>query len=150
YIVENVEFAAAGAYAGRNQVYVLSPTDHAVLRGNDIHGALDHGGVDVDSFNTSTVNYVVIYGNTIHDNGDANATTDQDVHGIAVGPRVSNLWIVDNEIYRNSGDGIQINAGQANQATTHHIYLGRNRSHHNKQSGMWTKQAVDVIFSQNE
>ena len=35
------------------------------------------------------------------------------------------------------------------QATTHHIYVGRNTSHHNKQSGFWTKQAVDVIFSQN-
>jgi len=72
------------------------------------------------------------------------------VHGVSVGALVNNLWIIDNEIYRNSGDGIQINAGSlASQSTTHHIYVGRNLSHHNKQSGMWTKQAVDVIFSQN-
>ncbi|MGH7484798.1 MAG: fibronectin type III domain-containing protein, partial [bacterium] len=36
------------------------------------------------------------------------------------------------------------------QATTNHIYVGRNYSHDNKQTGFWAKQAVDVIFSQNE
>src|SRR5262249_42954721 len=34
-------------------------------------------------------------------------------------------------------------------ALTHDIYVGRNVAHHNKQSGFWTKQAVDVILSQN-
>jgi hypothetical protein len=149
FILENLGFAAAGTYSGRNQLYILSPTSFGALRFSDVHGALDHGGIDIESYNTNTVSNVVIYSNTIHDNGDLAATSDQDVHGIAVGARVSNLWIVDNEFYRNSGDGIQINAGQTNQATTHHIYVGRNRSHHNKQTGMWTKQAVDVIFSQN-
>ena len=149
FVLENLEFAAAGGYAGRNQLYILAPIGFAVLRFSDVHGALDHGGINVTSFSTSTVSNAVIYANTIHDNGDVNATYDQDVHGIAVGARVNNLWIIDNEIYRSSGDGIQINAGQTDQATTHHIYVGRNRSHHNKQSGMWTKQAVDLVFSQN-
>jgi hypothetical protein len=57
---------------------------------------------------------------------------------------------VDNELYRNSGDGIQISAGSAAaQPTTHHIYVGRNVAHDNKQTGFWTKQAVDVVFSEN-
>ena len=92
----------------------------------------------------------MIYNNTIHDNGDVNATYDQDVHGIAVSDHVNNLWVVDNQLYRNSGDGIQINAGPGQRASTHHIYVGRNVSHHNKQSGFWVKQATDVIVSQNE
>lgn len=149
FVLENLDFAAAGRYTGKNQLLFHSPTSFAGLRFSDVHGTHDHGGIAVVSFDTQTVSYVVIYANTIHDNGDVNATYDQDVHGVAVGARVNNLWIIDNEMYRNSGDGIQINAGQINQATTHHIYVGRNSSHHNKQSGMWTKQAVDVVFSQN-
>jgi hypothetical protein len=84
--------------------------------------------------------HMVIWDNVITDNGNINDTGDQDVHGIAVnGTRV---WIVDNEIARSSGDGVQVHGQQ-------YIYIGRNRSHHNKQTGLWTKQAADVIFSQN-
>ena len=36
------------------------------------------------------------------------------------------------------------------QASTHHIYVGRNKAYRNKQTGFWVKQAVDVIFSENE
>ena len=64
---------------------------------------------------------------------------------------VNHLWVVDNQLYRNSGDGIQINAAiPEHAASTHHIYVGRNVSHDNKQTGFWVKQATDVIFSQNE
>ena len=96
------------------------------------------------------IDNVVIYNNTIHDNGNVNANTDQDVHGISVTDHVNHLWVVDNQLYRNSGDGIQIVRRPAQQAaTTHHIYVGRNVAHHNKQTGFWVKQATDVIFSQN-
>jgi hypothetical protein len=150
FVLENLEFAAAGAYQGRNQLYVLAPTNFGAIRFSDLHGTFDHGGISLVGYTSGTaVSNFVVYGNRIHDNGDVNATNDQDVHGIGVGERVQSLWIVDNELFNNSGDGIQINAGQTNQATTHHIYVGRNRSHHNKQTGMWTKQAVDVVFSQN-
>jgi hypothetical protein len=58
---------------------------------------------------------------------------------------------VDNELARCSGDGVQINsgAGPDNKGTSHHIFVGRNVTHHHKQSGLWTKTASDVIFSQN-
>ena len=86
----------------------------------------------------------------IHDNGDWLADYDQDVIGIVVGAHANNLWAVDNEMYHNSGNGVQTNAGFASlQDTTHHIYIGRNTSHHNKQSGLFTKYATDVIISQN-
>lgn len=143
FIVENLTFAPG-------MLFILSPTNYGSLRGCDMSGNATGGGVGVLSWDTNTASNVVIYNNYIHDNGDVNANYDQDRHGIAVSARVSNLWIVDNEICRNSGDGIQINAGnRTDQPTTHHIYVGGNISYSNKQSGMWTKQAVDVIFSQN-
>jgi hypothetical protein len=145
FVVENLEFTSCGS------VVILAPTDHGVLRKSDVHGTPRGGGVGVQSWNGQQASNVVLWANQIHDNGDVAATYDQDVHGIAVGPNVHHLWVLENQLVRNSGDGIQINArGQAQQATTHHIYVGRNVAHDNKQSGFWTKQAVDVIFSQNQ
>jgi hypothetical protein len=77
------------------------------------------------------------------------ADFDQDVHGIAVGNHVTSLWVIGNEMYRNSGDGIQINGGRGGDETTHHVYVARNISHDNKQTGFWTKQAADVVFYEN-
>lgn len=144
FVIENVEFAECG------NLVLFGLTHHAALRHSDVHGTPSTGGLKVVSWDGDPVTDVVLWDNTIHDNGDVHAAYDQDVHGILVGGGVSYLWVVDNELYRNSGDGIQISAGSAAwQATTHHIYVGRNVAHDNKQSGFWTKQAVDVIFSQN-
>ena len=149
-ILENLHFADRdGSTAG--SLMILAPTDRVAVRRSEFSGNRNDGGVGVGSWNGQITSYVVLHANSIHDNGDVNASYDQDVHGIWVGARVHHLWVVDNEIYRNSGDGIQINAGSAsNQASTHHIYVGRNRSHHNKQTGFWAKQATDVVFSENE
>jgi hypothetical protein len=149
FIIENLEFGPFDDTAS-NGVTFVAPASYGVLRHSDVHGNLVTGGVGVVSWGSMETSYAVIYANKIHDNGDVNANYDQDVHGIGVSGRVHHLWVLDNELYRNSGDGIQINAGGLTaQPTTHHIYVGRNVAHHNKQSGFWTKQAVDVIFSQN-
>jgi hypothetical protein len=150
-IFENLEFAPAGESRTGSLVF-LAPSDHLALRSSDVHGNLSGGGLGVLSWeNGASISDVVISRNVIHDNGNVRATFDQDVHGITVSERASSIWILDNELARNSGDGIQINAGSAaNQSTTHHIYVGRNVAHHNKQSGFWVKQATDVIFSENE
>ncbi|MBI2671371.1 right-handed parallel beta-helix repeat-containing protein [Candidatus Woesearchaeota archaeon] len=121
-------------------------SDHIVLRNSDAHGNLGSGGGGIAvGGKYSEISYIVFYKNEIHDNGNWQATFDQDVHGIAVG-RANNIWVLNNKLYRNSGDGIQINGLTA---TTHHIYVGRNTAWQNKQMGFWTKTASDVIFSEN-
>jgi hypothetical protein len=148
-IIENIEFGPLDA-TDPGKLSFVAPVSHGVIRHCDVHGTLKGGGMSIVSYETTAVDNVVIWDNAIHDNGDVHASFDQDVHGIAVTANVHHLWVVDNEIARNSGDGIQINAANiADQPTTHHIYVGRNVSHGNKQSGVWTKQAVDIIFSQN-
>lgn len=131
--------------------WVVAPASYLCYRHNDIHGDATNGGIGIDSYDKAHSNHrLVFYKNLIHDNGNWQADHDQDVHGITVARRTHHVWIVDNEFYHNSGDGVQINAGSLQlQPYTHHIYVGRNRAHHNKQAGFWTKQAVDVIFSQN-
>ena len=144
YMIENIDFAWANS--SRNGKLILAGS-HGVVRNCDLRGDTNEGVGGLVPYGSS----IVVWKNHIHDSGDLNAIYDQDNHGISVGEDTSYLWIVDNEIARNSGDGVQINAGSVEaQARTHHIYVGRNKAHHNKQSGLWTKQATDVIFSENE
>lgn len=157
-IIENIEFAdddgdlsggATGRFGIVDRDRLPYDSHHIVLRHCDVHGNRAAGGIAIaDYASESVISNIVIYDNMIHDNGDVDANFDQDIHGIAInGTNVNHVWIVDNRIARNSGDGIQINANAA--SAINHIYVGRNVSHHNKQSGMWTKTAADVIFSQN-
>src|SRR5262249_52818338 len=146
FVLENFDFTGGSQ---KYQVVLLAPASYGVLRGSEVHGTPQTGAMAVASYSAATADHIVVALNSIHDNGDMNASFDQDFHGISVGPQVSYLWVLFNEMARNSGDGIQINAGKAGQASLHHVYVGGNVSHHNRQSGFWTKQAVDVIFSQN-
>lgn len=146
YIIENVRSR------GSNGVKLVSPTDHAALRFSDLGGSLTGGGVAIASNTTfgGTVSYVVVVGNEIHDNGDVASTIDQDAHAITINGAVSYVWIVDNRLHDSSGDGLQVNAGSLEaQAGLHHIFVGRNEAYRTRQAGLFTKQAVDVVFSQN-
>jgi len=151
YILENLEFGPMPDQSTTGSLVVLSPTSHMALRYSELHGTLDDGGMGNENWNNgaSRSDNIVIWRNSFHDNGDVNASFDQDVEGIHVGSYQSYVWVLENEMARNSGDGIQINGGETLKAFTNHIYVGRNVSHHNKQGGFWVKQAVDVVFSQN-
>ena len=126
----------------------------AILVENTHHGVVRHSDIAGDGQTTAGGIYVgastdiVIWNNAVHDGGDVNATYDQDKHCIVISTG-SSIWVIDNELTRCSGDGIQLNAGANNNAALHHVYVGRNNAHHNKQAGFWTKQAQDVIFSEN-
>jgi hypothetical protein len=91
----------------------------------------------------------------VHDNGDVSSPVDQDVHGVGVyrsssaSGSISNVWLLDSTLSGNSGDGIQINGNSLGHERCHHIYVGRNEAFGNKQTGFWTKQASDVVFSEN-
>ena len=147
-ILENLAFMDEDGDLSGGEVgtpTILSPSDHVALRYCEVSGNMKAGGVGVASWDGRSLNHIVIYHNSIHDNGDWQADFDQDRHGINVLERASHVWIVDNELTRNSGDGVQINGDKS----THHIYIGRNRAWQNKQTGFWTKTAVDVVMSQN-
>jgi hypothetical protein len=144
FIVENVEFGDCTGFV------FLSPAHHAALRHSNLHGTPGGGGVGVQSWDRGPSDNIVIFDNDIHHMGDVNANYDQDNHGIAIGADVHHIWVLENRLYENSGDGVQINAGARwLEQTTHHIYVGRNKAWGNKQGGFWVKQATDVIISEN-
>ena len=91
---------------------------------------------------------VVFYSNIISQQGNWQLSTDVDRHGIKVYAG-SDIWIVDSALYHCQGDGVQV--GDQNNApdAINRVYVGRNTVYENLQSCLWTKNATDVIFSQN-
>jgi hypothetical protein len=151
-IMENLLFADADGNLSGGQLgspTILAPAHYIALRDSEVTGNLGDGGVGVVSWENSFIDHIVIYRVKVHDNGDYHAAFDQDCHGILVGAYASYVWVLENEMYLNSGDGIQI-GGRDTTNPPNHVYVGRNRSHQNKQTGFWVKNALDVFFSENE
>lgn len=152
FIVENISFRLDASVSDANFKFI-SPTHHAAIRSSKVEGNLTGGGVRLSynpSFGGGEINNVVVYKNEIFKVGDVNSTADQDAHAMSVSPFVNTSWIVDNTMHDCSGDGLQINAGSAsNQASLHHIYVGRNHVYRTRQAGLFAKQSTDIVFSQN-
>jgi hypothetical protein len=95
----------------------------------------------------------LVWRNRVTDHGDKTAKVDTDAHGISVVRPAQRTWILENESARNAGDGINVNPYPYDAQTwtaIGYVYIGRNVSHDNKQTGIWTKGSHDVIISQNE
>jgi hypothetical protein len=137
-IIDNVEFALRSGVSGST---IGIRGDHVALRNSKVTGTPSAGGLGIDGTN------MVVMNNQIVDNGDANASGDQDRHGIKVGS--NNTWIIGNELARNSGDGVQV-GDVGTRGFVYSIYIGGNTAHDNKQTGIWVKEARDVIISSNE
>jgi len=156
YVIENLEWKLAASSESKPPcVKFLSPTDRGVLRKCKLGGNLTGGGIQVVSSSAfvagSETKNVLVIDCEILNSGDVASTTDQDIHAINIGGKVSEVWIVDNEIHDSSGSGTQVNAGSlANQPLLHHIYLGRNHVFRTRQAGLAVKQANDVIISENK
>lgn len=137
-------------------IEILGPSEHVVLRNVDIGGVpgpdlmtplVRGGGLSIGGASPErAARNIIVHNCAVHDNGDWRAEFDDDVNGIRVGNQASNVWVLDCELMRNSGDGVSV---YGSMVGTHHVYVGGNVAHHNKQTGFWSKQASDVIFSEN-
>lgn len=121
---------------------------HLVLRHCQI---LDHPGTGGAVVMARNVSNIVIYDCEVARNGVIPSSADH--HGINVAGRgIRDVWILDNHIHENSGDGIQFchgciggsNDGPAN------VYIGRNVIHHDEENGLDIKETLGpVVVSQN-
>jgi len=93
--------------------------------------------------------YIVFYKNQIYNNGDANGTAEADVHGIKPAVGDSYVWIIGNEIHHNGGDSVQIGDASAREPWPHHIYVGGNTMHEDRENAVDIKRARDIIVSSN-
>ena len=49
---------------------MLAPLHHAALRHSDLHGNLNSGGLGVVSWSSALTQHIVVFNNSIHDNGE--------------------------------------------------------------------------------
>lgn len=104
-------------------------------------------GPGVDSGHSSAVrmnSFSVWIGGSIHGFGENSATApEQDFHGIKV--MTDDVWILDAEIYDNSGDSIQV--GDASRGSASRVYIGGGFFHHNRENAVDIKDSHDVVVS---
>jgi hypothetical protein len=92
----------------------------------------------------------VMYRCTISRSGDWQYSgSDIDRHGIKVIPGANGVWYVDSTFYHIQGDGIQVGDQNNPASAINKVYIGRNRVYENLQTCFWTKNATDVIMSEN-
>ncbi|MES9851421.1 MAG: right-handed parallel beta-helix repeat-containing protein [Candidatus Thiodiazotropha sp. L084R] len=83
-------------------------------------------------------------GGSIHGFGDnRQAAPEQDFHGMKV--MVDDVWILEAEIYDNSGDSIQV--GDASRGSASRVYIGGGYFHHNRENAIDIKDSNDVVVS---
>ena len=141
-ILENLELDGANNPV---QGLLIAESSYVALRHSTSTNHNKHG-LAVNTF----ADNILIFNNEISYNGDYLADYDQDYHGITVGKDVTYLWAIDNYIHHNGGNGIQINPGNASTwDATHHVFVGRNTSHTDRQGLGAVKFSRDVVFSQN-
>ncbi|MES9992811.1 MAG: right-handed parallel beta-helix repeat-containing protein [Candidatus Thiodiazotropha sp.] len=108
---------------------------------------LEVSGPGVDSGHSSAVSmnsFSVWIGGAIHGFGEnSTSAREQDYHGIKV--MVDDVWILDAEIYDNSGDSVQI--GDASRGSASRVYIGGGYFHHNRENAVDIKDSHDVVVS---
>ncbi len=96
--------------------------------------------------------HIVFYNNIVHDCG-AYPATSETVCAFMIDNATQNVWIVDNHIYENGEDGIQIMDRDALPVGTpkaDRIFIGRNIFHHDIENAIDAKGSTNIIISQNE
>lgn len=91
----------------------------------------------------------VIVNNSIHENGNADSPVEHDTHGVIVVPGSNYTWVLQNQIYRNGGDGVQIGSDSVNSIRPTNVFIGGNTIHEDRENAIDIKRAQDVIVSQN-
>lgn len=135
-----------GSYVAGSQV------DHILIRNSEMKGEVDvTGGVLISTVGLvgEPAKDIIIYNNKAHRIGPLDSDVDIDARGCSIQAYTSNMWVLDNE-FSESSAGLQVEAGSiALQATTHHIYIGRNHVYNVAQAGLAVKNALDIVFSEN-
>lgn len=131
-----------------------TPTHHVAIRNSEVVGSKAGGGIVIQTYSdkpTATVSQVLVWRTFVHDVGDMQVREDRDAHCTSIyRGHVSYVWLLENRWERCSGDGVQVNAtASPSWATLNHVYIGRNVCVQNRQTCAWSKQAADVVMSEN-
>ena len=135
-IIENLEFT------GECVPQLKDGTDHLSIRSCEVDNEGSYMGYGAAISNGG--DYNVVYNNYIHHNERA---LDVDCHGTTTGSGTSYFWVLENEISFNSGDSFQ--AAHLAAVAPHHVYIGRNVMHDDRENAVDLKTIDDVVVSEN-
>lgn len=159
-----------GGWPGNCIIFAGDYVDHAAIRNSNFRqkeGTGSTAAIDGHPADHGTMHDIVVFNNLFYTLGDWTGAGDEDFHGVfpelygnqASVPPVTlnyNWWILENTGYNISGNLVQVNGGSdgdqgppGNRPYLHHIYIGKNVGHHNRQAIVGIKQSTDVIVSQN-
>lgn len=118
--------------------------DHLVLRDVQVHNP-PGATIDFNPVVSVTGHDVLIHDSAIYDN---RRSSDTDSHGIQASEGSHHVWILDSELYNNNGDAFQ-GCHHCFGAPPHHIYIGRNTLHEDRENAVDLKTIHDVVVSEN-
>jgi hypothetical protein len=161
-VLENLQFEDVSCVA----VNIIGASDHvsfrrSVLQNMPYPGSGGCGGIGIQPNLGAHMTDIVVYRNRFSNLGMNRATwntKDEDFHGVVptlwgrdATTELERVWILENECSGLSGNCVQVNAGNWSNSYRylHHVYIGRNVAFDNRQGGFASKQARDVIISQN-
>jgi uncharacterized repeat protein (TIGR02543 family) len=137
FIVENLDFY------DKTPIRFSTEARYGSLRHSEVHNPPGSVGASNPTV-SATGKHIVLYNNAIHDNHKAD---NLDCHGVQASNYGERIWVVDNQIYNNGGDGIQ--ACHGCNPGPRYLYIGRNEFYGDKENGIDLKYASDVIISEN-
>jgi hypothetical protein len=162
---------SGGSYNVMNSEYLI--VEHALFKGIQIqigqynsHICFRHCEIDGNNKNPGVYvwtqkdtfipgqkkQHIVFYGNLVHDCG-AYPDPIETVCAFMIDNATQNLWLVDNHIFENGEDGIQIMDRTSLPDSTpkaDRVFIGRNIFHHDIENAIDAKGSTNVIISQNE
>lgn len=137
-ILENIEFY------NHTRHRVLDTGHHLAFHRLEIHNPTD-AIIDFNPVFNVNGSHVLISESHIHHNW---RDGDNDAHGIQAGEGSSYVFILFNELHHNSGDSFQ-GCHHCFDAPPHHVFIGGNVMHDDRENAVDLKTIHDVVVSEN-
>jgi len=129
-------------------IRVWSGSDHICVRRCEVHdpvGTWKAGGSVL--YAADWTSDIVFYQNHLHHKQKGTPSNPADCHGVNIGSGAQYIWVLENNIHHNSGDAFQ--ASHMADPPPHHVYVGANELHEDRENGIDLKHIHDVVVSQN-
>ncbi len=116
---------------------ITTHSSYATIRNTEVSGPNKQNGAALGG------HHIVFYNNNIHHHqGD-------DKHGITILKGSAYIWLLDNLLHHNGGDGIQF-CHKCRKNPPEYIFIGRNTAYGNRENGIDLKYGNNIVISQNE
>ena len=155
HIVLNGSYVVFENFEVSGATITVEPSDHIVIRNSSVTQA-PHSGIRLWNGGESSgadKKWMVVYNNTIYENG---VNSSSDSSGVSVGNGAKNVFVMDNEIYGNMGDGVTVlnrldNDGELVLGNApDRVHIGRNIIHDDSLAGINAGGGTKIVISENE